>query len=115
MRPSMKLSALRFPAVAAAALLATVGCRVMNHEETAGQYVDDSTLSARAKAALIKDNNVKSSDFSIEVYQGNVTLTGVAQTPTESKLAEQDIRAIDGVKSVKNDVRIANASDAVSK
>jgi hyperosmotically inducible protein len=110
MRASLKLSA-----VAAVALFSTVGCRVMNHEETSGQYVDDTTISARAKAALIKDSNVKSSDFSIEVYQGNVTLTGVARTPTEAKLAVDDIRSVDGVKSLKNDVRIANADTAVPK
>lgn len=106
---------LKFSTVAAVALLSTVGCRVMHHEETAGQYVDDTTLNARAKAALIKDKNVKSSDFSIEVYQGNVTLTGVARTPSEAKLAEEDIRSVDGVKSVKNDVRIASTSGATSR
>jgi hypothetical protein len=105
----------RNPFVAAVALLSTVGCRVMHHEETTGQYVDDTTLNARAKAALIKDKNVKSTDFSIEVYQGNVTLTGVARTPSEAKLAEEDIRSVDGVKSVKNDVRIASTSSATSR
>jgi osmotically-inducible protein OsmY len=108
-------ASLRFTTVAAVALFSMVGCRVMHHQETAGQYVDDTTISARAQAALIKDNNVRSSDFSIEVYQGNVTLTGVATSSTEAKLAEQDIRAIEGVKSVKNDVRIADAATAVPK
>jgi osmotically-inducible protein OsmY len=106
---------LKFSTVAAVALLSTVGCRVMHHQETAGQYVDDTTLNARAKAALIKDKNVKSTDFSIEVYQGNVTLTGVAKTRAEAKLAEEDIRSIDGVKSVKNDVRIASADPATAR
>ena len=106
---------LRFTTVAAVALFSTVGCRVIHDQQTAGQYVDDTTIAARAKAALIKDNNVRSSDFSIEVYQGNVTLTGVATTPTEAKLAEADIRSIEGVKSVKNDVRIADAGTAVPK
>ena len=110
MRASLKLTT-----VAAVALFSTVGCRIVNHDETTGQYVDDTTISARAKAALIKDNNVKSNDFSIEVYQGNVTLTGVARTPTEAKLAEEDIRAVDGVKSLKSDVRIADADTAVTK
>lgn len=110
MRAPVKLAT-----VATVALFCTVGCRVIHHEESAGEYVDDTTLSARAKAALIKDNNVRSTDFTIEVYQGNVTLTGVATTETESRLAEQDIRSIEGVKSVKNDVRIADAGQAVSK
>lgn len=101
--------------LAAIALFTTAGCRVMHHQETAGQYVDDTTLTARAKAALIKDSNVKSSDFSVQVYQGNVTLTGVASSPAEAKRAEADIRAIDGVKSVKNDVRVAEVNSSVSK
>jgi osmotically-inducible protein OsmY len=105
----------KFSTIAAVALLATAGCRVMHHQETAGQYVDDTTLTARARAALIKDKNVKSSDFSVEVYQGNVTLTGVASSPAEAKLAEEDMRAIDGVKSVKNDVRVAEVNPSVSK
>jgi osmotically-inducible protein OsmY len=87
----------------------------MHHEESAGDYVDDTTISARAKAALIKDSNVRSTDFSIEVYEGNVTLTGVARTETESRLAADDIRSIQGVKSVKNDVRIASVETAVPK
>ncbi len=105
----------KFSTVAAVALLSTAGCRVMHHQETTGQYVDDTTLAARAKAALIKDKNVKSSDFSVQVYQGNVTLTGVASSPAEAKLAAEDIRAIDGVKSVKSDVRIAETNPSVSK
>ena len=106
---------LKLATIATVTLLGTVGCRVMHHEESAGQYVDDTTISARAKAALIKDSNVRSSDFSIEVYQGNVTLTGVARTETESRLAANDIRAVEGVKSVKNDVRIASANASVPK
>jgi hyperosmotically inducible protein len=99
-------------AAAAAMLLALSGCKVFHHEETAGQYVDDTTLKARAKAALIKDKEVSSSDFSVEVYQGHVTLTGVAKNAHESKRAEDDIRKVEGVKSVENDVRIAQAESS---
>jgi hyperosmotically inducible protein len=108
-------SFMKFSTVAAIAVLSTAGCRVMHHQETAGQYVDDTTLSARAKAALIKDKAVKSSDFSVQVYQGNVTLTGVTSSPAEAKRAEADIKAIDGVKSVKNDVRIAETNPATTR
>jgi hyperosmotically inducible protein len=112
-------SFMKFSTVAAIALFSVTGvtgCKVMHGKETAGQYVDDTTLTARAKAALIKDKNVSASDFNIEVYQGHVTLSGVAKNPTEAKLAENDIRAIEGVKSVKNAVRIAQVEgDAVPK
>jgi len=39
----------------------------------------------------------------------------VARTETEARLAADDIRAIQGVKSVKNDVRIAQADAAIPK
>ena len=106
---------MRFSTIAAIAVLGTAGCRVMHHQETAGQYVDDTTLSARAKAALVKDSAVKASDFTVQVYQGNVTLTGVASSPAEAKRAEADIKAIEGVKSVKNDVRVAETNPAVTR
>jgi osmotically-inducible protein OsmY len=106
---------MKFSSIAALALLCADGCTLTNHGNADGQQVDDSTLSARAKTALIKDENVRSSDYSIEVSEGHVILTGVARTPTEAKLAADDIRSVDGVKSVKNDVRVANADAAVSK
>jgi hyperosmotically inducible periplasmic protein len=106
---------IKFSTAAVVVLLTAAGCRVMNHEETTGQYVDDTTLTARAKAALIKDKSVNSSDYSLEVYQGHVILTGVAKSSTEARLAEADIRSVPGVKSVKNDVRVAQADTAVPK
>ena len=64
-------SFMKFSTAAAVALLSVAGCKVMHHEESTGQYVDDTTLTARAKAALIKDKAVSSSDYSVEVYQGD--------------------------------------------
>ena len=45
MRPS-----LNFAAISAAALL-VAGCNLVKGKETTGQYVDDTTITARAKAA----------------------------------------------------------------
>jgi hyperosmotically inducible protein len=101
MRNSMKLVAL-----AAATLLAS-GCNLMKGKETTGQYVDDATLSTRAKAALVKDSTVSSSDFNIDVYKGDVTLSGVAKTASEVNRAIDDIKGVPGVKSVKNATRLA--------
>ncbi len=98
-------------AAVAFTVLAASGCRVMHHNESAGQYVDDKTIEARAKAALIKDHEVSANDFTIEVYQGAVTLTGVAQSEHELQRAEADIRQVDGVKSVRNAARLAKSTD----
>jgi hyperosmotically inducible protein len=109
MRSSMKIVT-----VTAVALLAT-GCNVMKGKETAGQGVDDATIATRAKAALVKDNTVSAADFNIDVYKGNVTLTGVAKNTDEVKRAVDDIKRVPGVVSVKNATRVATADRGESK
>jgi len=101
-------SSTKFIALAATTLLAT-GCNLMKGKETTGQYVDDTTIATRAKAALVKDSTVSASDFNIDVYKGNVTLTGVAKDAAEVSRAMDDIKHVDGVKSVKNATRLASA------
>ena len=109
MRSSMKIVA-----VTAVALLAT-GCNMMKGKETAGQSVDDATIAARAKAALVKDSTVSATDFNIDVYKGNVTLTGVAKNTDEVKRAIDDIKRVQGVVSVKNATRVATTDRGESK
>ena len=100
-------AALNFAAITAAALL-VAGCNLVKGKETTSEYVDDTTITARAKAALVSDKAVSATDFNIDVYQGNVTLTGVAKNSTEALRAAEDIRQIKGVKSVKNATRVAS-------
>ena len=95
-------------ALTAMALL-TAGCNAMKGKETAGENLDDATISARAKAALIKDSSVSASDFNIDVYKGRVTLTGVAKTSEEVAKTVEDIRRVPGVVDVKNATRLASA------
>src|ERR1700704_5097637 len=107
-------SSMKIVALTAVTLLAT-GCNLMKGKETTGQYVDDATLSTRAKAALVKDSTVSAADFNIDVYKGNVTLTGVAKTPDEVKRAIDDIKRVQGVVSVKNATRVATADRGENK
>jgi hyperosmotically inducible periplasmic protein len=95
-------------AITAVVLLAS-GCSVFKGQKTAGEFVDDSTVATRAKAALVKDSTVSATDFNIDVYKGEVTLTGVAKNQAEVNRAIDDIKRVDGVKSVKNSTRLASA------
>jgi len=95
-------------AISAVVLLAA-GCSVFKGQKTAGQFVDDSTIATRAKTALVKDSTVSATDFNIDVYKGEVTLTGVAKNSAEVQRAIDDIKRVDGVKSVKNSTRLASA------
>jgi hyperosmotically inducible periplasmic protein len=106
--------ALKFVALAAAALLAT-GCNVIRGNETTSDYADDAALTARVKAALLDDEAVKGTQFNVDVYKGNVTLSGMAQDATEAKRAEQIARQTPGVKSVDSAIRVSDAGTASSK
>ena len=107
-------SSLKIVTLTAVALLAS-GCNLIKGKETTGQYVDDATLATRAKAALVKDSTVSASDFNIDVYKGDVTLTGVAKNQAEVNRAIDDIKHVPGVASVKNATRIASADRASDK
>jgi hyperosmotically inducible protein len=86
-------------------------CNLIHGKETTGQYVDDATLTARAKAALVKDKQVSASDFHLDVYMGDVTISGTARTSDEAARVVQDIRNVRGVKSVKNATRVATNTE----
>ena len=107
-------SRLKFVAIAALTVFAS-GCNLMKGKETAGQSVDDATIATRAKAALVKDSTVSASDFNIDVYKGNVTLTGVAKTSSEVARAVDDIKQVPGVASVKDATRLATADTGTAK
>ncbi|MBS0416229.1 MAG: BON domain-containing protein [Proteobacteria bacterium] len=102
-------TSVKWVAVTTIALFAS-GCSVFKGQKTAGQFVDDSTIATRAKAALVKDSTVSATDFSVNVYKGEVTLTGVAKSESEVSRAIDDIKRVDGVKSVKNATRLASAN-----
>jgi len=107
-------SAVKIASIAVTALL-LCGCDVLKGKQTTSQYVDDASITARAKAALVSDNRVSATDFNIDTYQGNVTITGVAKSAAEAQHAEADIRKVPGVKSVKNATRVASAGSESSQ
>jgi hyperosmotically inducible protein len=69
---------------------------------TALQVAGDTAIAARVKAALLAENNVKSTDISVDVFQKKVILRGTVPDAEQIALAGQVARAVDGVKSIDN-------------
>ena len=70
--------------------------------ETAGEYVDDATMHAKATAIVVKDPDAHYFKIDVTVTQGDVVLTGfVNRRETEERLVVE-IKEISGVKSVKS-------------
>jgi osmotically-inducible protein OsmY len=66
------------------------------------QVVDDTEITARAKAELMGEAGLKSLQISVDTVKGVVTLTGTVDTKANSDKARARIMAISGVKDVNN-------------
>ena|SRR5438045_4057155 len=82
----------------------TSGCAVMHHQETAGQYSKDSTITARVKADLYKDRQVKGTEVKVSTMNGVVQLSGFVDSQAAKDRAEQIARSVRGVTDVHNDL-----------
>jgi hyperosmotically inducible periplasmic protein len=72
--------------------------------ETTGNYIDDSAITAKVKAALIGDEAVKAFSIQVNTTHGVVELTGLVDNSDEKAAAAKDATAIAGVTDVKNDI-----------
>ena len=97
----------RFSAFAAAvALAATVGCASTATQESTGQYVDDTAITTKVKAAIFNDASLKSTEINVETFKGRVQLSGFVSTSANISQAVTVAQGVSGVTSVKNDMRL---------
>jgi len=82
------------------------GYAVGTDERNTGRMVDDSTITSRINTAMVKDSVVKARQIDVDTVNGNVTLTGVVETPQESRRAVEIADSVAGVKSVRNNLQI---------
>ncbi|WP_147195000.1 molecular chaperone OsmY [Pantoea sp. MBD-2R] len=69
-------------------------------------YAGDAATTSEIKAKLLADSNVPSRHVKVETTNGVVQLSGTVKTQAESDRAEGIAKAIEGVKSVKNDLTV---------
>lgn len=69
-------------------------------------YAGDTATTSELKAKLLADDIVPSRNVKVETTNGVVQLSGEVKTQAQLKRAESIAKAIDGVKSVKNDLAI---------
>lgn len=97
----------RFTTVLAAlTLLVVVGCASTSTQEGTGQYVDDSVITTKVKAAIFNEPTLKSSEINVETFKGVVQLSGFVSSPANVAKAADLARNVKGVKSVKDDIRL---------
>jgi osmotically-inducible protein OsmY len=98
----------RFTAILSAIMMATVvvACAPTSTREGTGEYIDDTIITSKVKAALAADPEVKATEVNVETFKGNVQLSGFVSSEDDVRKAMDLARNVQGVKSVKNDMRI---------
>ena len=76
----------------------------------AGQGLDDASLTARVKAALLGTPGVGAMKIDVETRNGVVALFGTVDDATERKQALQAARSVDGVRSVDDRLVVVKGS-----
>ena len=82
------------------------GAQLKEAGEAAGQAVGDAAITAKVKAALLAEKDVKSRDIDVETFQGKVVLKGTVPDRAQSELALKVAQSVDGVKSVENRITV---------
>lgn len=67
-----------------------------------GRLVDDSAITAKVKANIIREEGLKGLQISVETHKGIVQLSGFVDNKTQIVRAEEIAQSIRGVKSVRN-------------
>jgi osmotically-inducible protein OsmY len=97
---------LSFLLIAAAAFGFLGGCASSNTQESTGQYMDDTAITAKVKAEIFKDDTLKSAEVNVETFKGVVQLSGFVRSEADIQRAVSITQAVNGVRSVKNDMRL---------
>ena len=90
----------------AIALVSVVGCASTQKQEGTGEYIDDSVITTKVKAAVFNEPSLKSAEINVETFKGVVQLSGFVSSESAVSKALELARGVGGVKSVKNDMRI---------
>jgi osmotically-inducible protein OsmY len=88
-------------------LVATaLGCASTAKQEGTGEYVDDTVVTGKVKAAIFNEPTLKSAEINVETFKGVVQLSGFVSSQVAENKAVEVTRTVAGVKSVKNDMRL---------
>lgn len=85
-------------------LLSFVGCAPTPTQEGTGEYLDDTAITTKVKAAILNDPALKVAEINVETFKGIVQLSGFVSSREAVSKAAEVARGVKGVKSVKNDI-----------
>lgn len=83
-----------------------LGCASTAKKEGTGEYIDDSVITTKVKAAVFNEPTLKSAEINVETFKGVVQLSGFVNSNEDIAKAVSVAKGVKGVTSVKNDMRL---------
>ena len=91
------------------------GSKIDSSMKKVDGYMDDSGITAKAKAALVDDDAIKSTDISVKTHSGVVTLSGFVTSQDQAEKAVAVVQKIEGVKSVSDKLHVRDSKSSSMK
>jgi len=87
-------------------LISFLGCASTPKQEGTGEYLDDTVITTKVKAAVFGEPSLKSAEINVETFKGVVQLIGFVNSRADINKAVEVARSVKSVESVKNDMRV---------
>lgn len=87
-------------------MLLLVACAPTATREGTGEYIDDSIITTKVKAAFAADPEIKATEVNVETFKGTVQLSGFVNSREAERKAVEIARGVKGVRDVKNDMML---------
>ena len=82
------------------------GQKIDSSMNKVGNFMDDSAITAKVKAALVDHENIKSTDISVETDKKVVTLSGFVESQAQAEAAVKVAKGVEGVESVSDKLHV---------
>ncbi|MCS6763726.1 MAG: BON domain-containing protein [Candidatus Protistobacter heckmanni] len=92
--------------IVAALAAGTAGCASPPTQDGTGEYVDDTVITTKVKAAIFNEPTLKALQINVETFKGVVQLSGFVVSRSEIDKASEVARKVGGMNSVKNDLQL---------
>jgi osmotically-inducible protein OsmY len=102
----MRLSNRFISVILGIVLVSFLGCASTSKQEGTGEYIDDTVITTKVKAAILNEPTLKVFQINVETFRGVVQLSGFVSSGDQIKKAGEVARSVAGVSSVKNDIRL---------
>ncbi|WP_224961952.1 BON domain-containing protein [Geomonas subterranea] len=102
----LKLQRILRLVVCAGLVGASFGCASSRTHESTGEYVDNTVITTKVKAAIFNEASLKTLQISVKTYKDEVQLSGFVDSAQSVAKAGEIARSVPGVGSVKNDLRV---------